>query len=340
VKRTIIISALVLHLIQSTVQGQEILWQTGFLGFFDNREYFNSYTQPQTMYGARGFGSIGLAINDHQQISAGIDFLFEFGGRVYSENIKPILYFSHNTEHAKLYLGAFPRIELIKMPNFLLSDTMLYYRPNIEGTFIEFSTGWGFQNIWLDWTSRQTDTDRETFLLGGSGGFNAGYFFYRHDFLMYHYAGPAIALPNDHIRDNGGLNVRIGLDLASKTRLDTFRISTGYAFSYDRLRNIYNTRFYSGGLSEIIIQYRGIGIHTILSYGQGQVQLLGEGIYKAAFYDRSDFYWCFFRDQNLKGRAEFSVHFVPGSVNFSQRLVVTMVIGGPKPLRSVKQSGI
>lgn len=333
---TLILSA-ALFLFHLSSKGQSFEWEAGFLGFFDNREYFNNYTEPQTMFGSRAFGSVGLALNDHQKITVGIDFLYEFGSSVSSENVNPIIYFSHNTDPVKLFIGAFHRQGLINMPNFMLSDTLNYYRPNVEGTFIEFRKPWGFQNIWLDWTSRQTDFNRETFMLGGSGGLNFGWFFYRHDFLMYHFAGPAIAIPEDHIRDNGGLNLAIGIDLSSRTSMDTLRLNTGLALSYDRIRNVYDTQITLGSLTEFMAQYRGVGVKNTLSIGEGQVQMLGDAMYKADFYNRTDFYWNFFRKKNIRGMAEFSIHVLPEVTNFSQRLVVFFDITGSKPLKSRKE---
>ena len=324
-----------------SINCQQLKWEAGFLGFFDNREFFNEYTQPQTMFGARTYGTLGLAINDNQKIAIGADYLFEFGSTAESENLKPILYFSHEDEHSKLKIGAFPRIGVIEMPDFLMSDTLEYYRPNVEGTFIEFTVPWGFQNIWLDWTSRQTDVNRETFMLGGSGGVNLGMFFYRHHFLMFHYAGPAIPIEGDHIRDNGGANFLVGLDLSEKTFFDSLRISTGLSFSYDRLRNVYDNQYYFGNITQVMAQYAGVGIKNTLSVGDGMVEMLGDPLYKATFYNRIDLFWKFFRKSNIIGKAEFSTHILPGGeINFSQRLVVYMNINGAKSLKSSKKPAI
>lgn len=320
--------------------GQSFIWNAGMHGFFDNRELFNDYTQPQTIFGARTFASFGLALNDHQEFAAGVDLLFEFGSETGSIQPEPILYFSHDSKHSEIKIGAFPRRSLVNMPLYMLSDTLNYYRSNIEGTFIEFRTSWGFQNIWLDWTSRQTDVNRETFLLGGTGGLRKGLLFYRHHFMMFHYAGPAVDIENDHIRDNGGLNVLLGLDLSSKTPLDTLVISSGFSFSYDRLRNVYDTRYYYGSLSELRMSYKGIGIRNTLSVGDGMVQMMGDPMFKAGFYNRSDIFWRFFRDGAVQGRAEFSVHFLPADINFSQRLVIFVRLDGFKPLKARNISGI
>jgi hypothetical protein len=328
------IATLLVFIANTPCSAQEWKWNTGYRGFFDNREYFNNYVPPQTMFGARAFVHTGFAINESNEFGIGFHALYEFGDRLQKNDFNPIVFYRHTDSHVDVILGAHPRYNLIELPNFLLSDTLQYYRPNFEGIFLKFTKPWGSHSLWLDWTSRQDSFVRETFKIGGTGILRKGIFFYRHDFVMTHYAGPAIPIPNDHIRDNGGLYCGLGLDISSKTVLDTFVIRSGLCFSYDRLRNVYDLRLYYGSLTQLTIEYKGFGINTTTYLGDGQVQMNGDGLYAAPVYNRFDFYWRIFRKQNIQGKIEFSLHLVEDVLDVSQSFTICANLGGSKKLKN------
>lgn len=312
---------------------QEIIWNSGVHTFFDNREYFNKYVQPQSMLGIRGFGDVGFAIDKNNQFSAGANFLYEFGSVFNKQNIVPVIYFKHLSKHAQVNMGAFPRNNLIDLPYVLQTDTFRYYRPNVEGIYLKFSNSFGYQKLWLDWTSRQTQFDRETFLIGATGMSNLGIWLFRYDFIMYHYAGTAVPDTSDHIRDNGGLFFSGGLNLSSFTALDSLTIRTGITMSYDRLRNVYETDYRLGNITELYGIYKGIGLRSTTYLGEGQTQMVGDGLYSAKFYSRLDLFVSFFRKSRVKSQVEFSFHFLPEVVDVSQRFTIFVQLGGKsKPL--------
>lgn len=312
---------------------QEVTWKAGFNGFFDNREYFNRYIQPQSILGARTFVEGGFAVDEYSEFSIGADFMYEFGASVQTNHIKPILYYHFNNDPFEMYIGAFQRKGLFELPYVLQADTFQYYRPNAEGIYLKAEKSWFKQDLWLDWTSRQTDTIRETFLIGGTGKIWKNRLFARYDFIMYHFAGPAISIPNDHIRDNGGYSVIAGIDLSHKTFLDSLTFSTGMTMSYDRLRNVYDLDFRFGSLSEVFLLYKGLGLRNTLYFGDGQVQMAGDAMYTAEYYDRLDFIWNVFRISKVKAQVQFSLHFVPDAIDTSQKFAVYLDLGGHKKIK-------
>lgn len=320
------------------VFNQEIIWHSGIHNFFDNREYFNNYVQPQSMLGTRVFGDIGLATDKNSQFCAGVNILQEYGASFNSQNIKPVLYFKHTSNNAQVNMGAFPRRELISLPYVLQTDTFQYYRPNVEGIFIKFFSSNSYQKLWLDWTSRQTNFNRETFLIGATGKVNSNILFFRYDFLMYHYAGTAIPDTNDHIRDNGGFVLSGGLNLSNYTALDSLTISSGLTMSYDQLRNVYNIDYRFGSITEILGTYKGHGIRSTTYFGEGQTQMVGDGLYSAKFYSRLDLFISLFRKSRVKSRVEFSLHFLPEVVDVSQQFVIYLDFGGR--VRQIKEENI
>jgi hypothetical protein len=327
------VSIAMIVIIYPLCHAQELIWNAGFHGFFDNREYFNDYAKPQTIFGSRAFGYAGYALSKNHETGFGINMLYEFGDSIRKESFNPILFYSYTNQFTNLKLGAFPRKNLIDLPLFLLSDTIQYYRPNLEGIFLNFFTSWGYQNLWLDWTSRQDDYARETFKIGGTGTVTKGIFFYRHDFIMTHYAGPSIPIPDDHIRDNGGLYSGLGLDFSGITSLDSLIVSSGLCLSYDRLRNVYDLRLYYGSLTQITAEYKGLGVKSSFYFGDGQNQIDGDKMYTASQYSRFDFYWRLFRKSSIQGRVEFSLHLVNNVLDTSQLLTIYAVIGGRKSFR-------
>jgi hypothetical protein len=284
------------------------------------------------MFGTQTFAEVGFKVDNRNSFSAGANFLYEFGSKASGNNLHPVFYYKHQTENIKLLLGSYGRKNLYQLPDVLQHDTFQYYRPNSEGIFIEAIQSWGKQNVWLDWTSRQTMTDRETFLIGGTGIVSPANFFVRYDFIMHHHAGTAAHDSNDHIRDNGGLAVMCGYNFTPFTSFDSLCLSTGITGSYDRLRHVYELDYRLGNIWEIYALYKGLGIKSMLYWGEGQTQMVGDGLYSAKFYERTDFIWQFARKGPVKAEVKFSLHFLPEVVDMSQSLTVYLDINGHKKL--------
>ena len=200
---------------------QDFIWTAGNYSFFDNREYFNPYVDHQTIFGTRTYGYAGFAINENNRFVFGTDYMYEFGSKGELMNPDLIAFYQGSFRNIEFMIGVFPRYQEIPVPMALLSDTIIYYRPNIEGMVLEYSNSFFRHNIWIDWTSRQSYTKREIFMLGFSGNYNRGVFLYRHHFIMSHVAHSKNHDPDEHIRDNGGYNVMMGINLSRFTLLDT-----------------------------------------------------------------------------------------------------------------------
>ncbi|MBN2213331.1 MAG: hypothetical protein JW723_03725 [Bacteroidales bacterium] len=314
------------------VSGQSFDWRTGFYGFFDNREYFNLYTDDQTMFGSRIYAEAGFSLNDHNSFMGGFNYLYEFGSK--GDLIAPdiVIYYHGEKGPLNFYLGAFPRKGLINQPPMLLTDTLFYYRPNSEGMFLEFRKSFGYHNIWIDWTGRKTNTRRETFLMGGTGRFGKGAVFYEHHFVMYHYAAPAITVPDDHLRDNAGLTAVCGLNLSRKVPVDSAFISSGIGFSLDRIRNVYDFRTRIGWYTELGAEHKGFGIHGTCYLGDSHTIIYGDRFYSSDSYQRIDLYYTKSPSSLISGKLQFSFHFVPGVVDYSQMLVIVINLNGSKQL--------
>jgi hypothetical protein len=312
--------------------GQYFKWNTGFHGFFDNREYFNKFIEPQTIFGSRLYADAGFMVNENNRFRAGFNYLYEFGSK--GDLIAPdITMFYHGfTKHVNFYIGAFPRHDLVTHPFVLLTDTLEYFRPNVEGMYLGFKTGWAYHNIWIDWTSRQTDSRRETFLIGGEGMLRKGILFYQHNFIMYHFAGPAIPIPGDHIRDNGGITLSVGVDLSSQMFLDSMTVKTGAVFSYDRIRHEYDFKYPLGTINNLLLMYKNFGVMGTYYYGNSQILLYGDGFYKSKNYGRIDLFYMNNKSALMNGKLQFSFHIIPGNIDYSQSFVIRVNLDGRKKI--------
>lgn len=312
-------------------EAQSIAYKLGYFGFMDNREYFNPYVNDQTIFGSRINAEAGVAFGN-KKVMAGIDYLYEFGSK--GELIPPdiTLYYNSKSKYLDFYLGAFPRLNLLNMPMALMIDTFQYYRPNIEGILLNY-TGENFRhNIWLDWQGRQSYDTRERFMLGFSGQARMGLFTYQHHAIMSHVAHTLDAPPDQHLEDNGGYAVLVGMDLSSVTGLDTLSFATGYLGSYDRLRGVYDMQFSSGWLTEIEFCYLGFGMRGTIYRGDSQKILSGDGFYKSTKYSRGDVFYRVSKS-HIQGIFQFSFHFLPGNMDLSMSLTVRAQLDGLYAIR-------
>ena len=152
-KKLLFISFILLSLV---ARSQNFEYNVLFEGIGDNREYKSYLANPQTIMGARGAFELGVEIDKHR-LRGGLSQLFEFGTDINFHIPKLTLYYQFSDEQKDFLFGAFPRRDRINFPLAMLTDTLLYYRPNIEGLFGEVRWDWGYQNAFIDWVSRQTN---------------------------------------------------------------------------------------------------------------------------------------------------------------------------------------
>jgi hypothetical protein len=308
-------------------EAQVIQYKIGYFGFMDNREYFNPYVNDQTIFGSRIYGEAGLSFDENKRIMGGINYLYEFGSK--GELLAPdiTLYFNSKQKNLDFYMGAFPRLNLIQMPMALMIDTFQYFRPNVEGILLNYSTEKFRHNVWIDWTGRQTYDTRERFMLGFSGWAKMGIFTYQHHFVMSHVAHTSNPAAGHHLRDNGGFSILLGLDLSHRFGLDSLAFSAGFLGSYDRLRGVYDMVTPFGWLGELEAVYRGFGVHGTIYSGDSQDIISGDGFYRSTFYSRADAYYQVSRP-GIQGRLQFSFHFMPDILDLSMSLLIRAQLEG------------
>jgi hypothetical protein len=304
--------------------------RTAFTGLLDNREYFNSVQAPGTFFAGRIEGDAGFFLDSSHMVRAGASYQHEFGAPHTVKGLNMIAYYRYSGDWFKFYLGSFPRRNLVSYPRVLLSDSVSYYRPNLEGTLFSVFGRHFVENIWVDWTSRQDDTTRETFLYGAYGRAAIGDFFLDHHSLMYHRAGPAIRLPGDHIRDNGGLSVVIGWHHGELWILDTMEVSAGAVVSFDRIRGETGWNKPAGGVVTVHLASHGFGLTGHAYCGNSHTLLWGDSFYSAKSYGRIDVsYSPRIKTKSVMANFTLGMHFVDNVVDFSQFFTLTISLRKP-----------
>ena len=309
-------------------KSQNFEYQVLFEGIGDNREYSTSNkAMSQTILGSRGAFEIGLKTDNHR-IRVGLSQLLEFGSDLDYRKPKLTLYYEYSDKQKDFLFGAFPRRGRIDFPLAMLTDTLLYYRPNIEGMFGEVRWDWGHENGFVDWMIRQTDTKRENFMAGFSGEITYKSLFFQNYILMYHDAGPGIHIPGDHVKDYLGFALQAGIRTSEKSQF------TGYVKA-GILNSDYRERTVTGGFAnatslfaEAKGKYKNYGIKSVLNAGAGHRFMLGDRFYRVKNYLRTDVIWYFINYKQVKGTFNLSFHIVDWKyLDQQQQMSIIYVFG-------------
>ena len=189
------------------------------------------------------------------------------------------------------------------------------------------------QLLFIDWTSRQTATDRENFIFGLAGRFKKDVFFVSHYAMMLHNAGPAIDIPGDHIQDNGAVAVKAGVDLSGRTFLDSLTLNVGGLMSLERTRTIGSWQTPKGFLLEMQMEYKRFGITNSFYKGEGHHINFGDQFYTAKQYNRTDLTWRPKIYKGIEGQFTLSFHFLEGVVDSQQAFGIRYNIMGSKTFK-------
>ncbi len=321
-----------------TTQCAELEWEIGYFGFLDNREYRNRYVGDGTFFGGRPSIEAGIGFSDRHRIRMGIDILQEFGTPWWGiDNAGLIAYYEMEGRPVGVRFGIFPRNRVLKYPKALFSDSLNYYRPNMEGLALDAKWGWGYQNVWMDWTGRMSHNVRESFLTGFSGRMSSRFLFFSHHFVYYHVSHSVGGL-NQGVIDNLGATVDAGINLLGGTVFDSLGVGGGVIGSYAHTRYIrppVSKESRLGGFVGLGFRiFRKFGFETLYYSGEPQVFKWGSGFYQSRSF--ADF--CLFalpvENENVQTRFDFALHLIDGRLDATQRFYVCVDITGSRRLHS------
>lgn len=324
-KKTLLLVFILSNLL---AEAQDFKYQVLFEGIGDNREFTHEFAHPQTILGTRGAFELGVDIDEHR-LRGGLSYLFEFGSDIDAQKPKLTLYYQFEDEKNEFLFGAFPRRDKIDFPLAMLSDTLLYYRPNIEGLYGKVNWDWGFQNAFVDWVGRQSETQREQFLAGASGEISHKNLFVQNYLLMFHDAERTIEAPNEHIRDYLGCSFQAGIRTKEDAQLQG-DLKAGILTSMFRERSVTDGYITNTSLfAELNGRYKNFGIKSVLSSGASHNFAYGDNYYSNADdYWRTDIIWYFINHKNVKGTFNLSMHLVNWeTLDQQQQLSVIYLFG-------------
>ena len=315
-------------------------WHAGLFTFFDNNEFGKSAVKiPQTMAGVMIAPEIGLVWDSVHRINTGVNLMHEFGSPDFSGKVYPTAYYDYSSKPFMFIMGAFPRSEVLdKYPRLFFQDSVSYYRPNMNGIFCQYGKENYHIDLWLDWTGRQSFSDRETFFVGISGRYNTGMLYAQHFSYMYHFAGRMNPVFNEALHDNCLFLTSAGIDLSEKTFFDRLEANAGWVLGLERARAD-NTGWIAmhGLLIETKAEYRFAGLFNTFYQGRGQMYFYnnhdidlywGDPVYRARTYNRTDFYLCFLNKKTLNLELTYSLHILEGRVYHEQLLKVRVNLCG------------
>ena len=300
---------LILFLAPVYCAAQNFEYLINFEGIGDNREFFSGKAMSQTILGSRGAFELGLEMDNHR-IRAGLNHLLEFGSDIDYHKPKLTLYYQYFDKIKRFKFGAFPRRNTIDFPLVMLTDTLLYYRPNIEGLYGRIAWPWGYQAGFVDWVSRQTDIKRENFMAGFSGEIFNNYLFLQNYLLLFHDAGAAVNVPGDHIKDYFGYLIQAGVRTSGNSQF-TGNIKAGLLGSLFRERTITDgfinqNSFYTEAEGRL----KNYGIKSTLHTGGSHRFTYGDRFYRTKNYWRTDVIWYFINHPRIKGKFNLSFHVI------------------------------
>ena len=319
---------LILFLLATLItKGQDFEYQFLFEGIGDNREFTQEYATPQTILGTRGAFELGVAFDNHR-LRGGLSHLFEFGSDIDAQKPKLTLYYQFQDVNKEFLFGAFPRRNKIDFPLAMLSDTLQYYRPNIEGMFGRIDWDWGHQLGFVDWVGRQTEVQREQFMAGTSGEIGHKNFFVQNYVLMFHNAHDKLHLPDQHIEDYFGFAIEAGFRTPEKLAVQG-SLKAGVLSSFYRERGISDGFLSSGSFfAEASARYKNVGIKSVMNLGGGHRFMFGDPYYRAKNYSRTDFIWYFINHEKVKGKFNLSMHIIDWeTLDQQQQLSIIYVFG-------------
>jgi hypothetical protein len=299
---------------------QKLVLKFSFQGIGDNREFHNGQSMSQTILGTIGSAQIGIKIDEHR-LYAGISELYEFGSEISFHQPWLIMYYQFEDPKKQFQFGSFPRLGIIDFPLAMLADTLLYFRPNIEGMSGKITGDRGYQMAFVDWIGRQTKTIRETFMVGTSGEIRFNKAFFQNYVLMHHFAHTAERIEGQHIKDYFGFSLMGGVRMGSEKTLHA-EVKAGLLSSLYRERSV-TDGFRTGYslIAEAIGWYKTFALKTILHSGDKQTFALGDPFFRFRDYVRTDAIWYFIQHKNIKGRFNWSFHWTnSGRPDHSQQL--------------------
>jgi hypothetical protein len=310
-------------LINLTCAAQHPDFYLGFDQILDNREYFTRYADDQTIFGARINPGVAFGFDSLHAVYLGINYMVEFGGDLLGVKPQLDLYYSYQAEHLQMKFGSFPRREVMEYPLFLLTDSLDYYRPNLEGASIRYQWSWGTVHGWVDWTGRASQETRESILAGIDATLRLGMFYVAPTATRYHLARSRAPDDMNQVRDDGSILVLAGVDLSDRLFFDQLEFASGLATTYKQQRPARYYQWFNGWYSRLDIRYWIFGIKGTCYFGDPSPLAYGDPLYTSGNYARIDLFMDPFKNPRISSKFAWNFHILPwDGLYMSQQILI------------------
>ncbi|MEI8085891.1 MAG: hypothetical protein WCG93_06720 [Paludibacter sp.] len=317
-------------IVNSFIFAQELQWKAGLNYFFDNTEFASStLTQDQTMNGVHFSPEIGISWDSVHAFFGGVNALKISGSKGFVDKVDFTAYYQYKSNNVDFKAGNFPRADLLSnYSDFFFQDSVINFRPILQGVFLQKGNKNAYYNIWLDWVSHQTDIDRESFYAGASAHKSSGMFFVDFQSYMFHYANTLASHPLYSVCDNALAHLSVGSAYSNKQGIDTLLFAVGVLGGYERDRGMGDDAYMPVGLVlRLNFQYRGFGTNNTLYVGDPRMSLYnkyGGDFYwsnpflRSKSYLESKFYVNVFNREWINGKVGMNLHFSEKQIFFEQ----------------------
>lgn len=301
---------LMLSALLMPAHAQQLEYDIDFITNFDNREYHSQWDESQTIFGIRLSPSIGISFRDSlggsHRLMAGASYVQPFGSNWKAAKVFPTAYYQYRLQGKKqahqaltASLGFVPYSHLTRrLPKYLMSDSLEFAYPNIQGALFQYADQRGFVDLFCDWRGMPSATTREAFRIVLAGE-------YQHKMLrlggyaqLNHLANYDKSQPRAGVCDDAYANPYIGVDASHLTPLDSLRFDLGYLFGYQCQRTSTITPHLCHGMTaQFTLRWRFIELDDQFYFGQNQMPLYptlgstlnqGEPFYQARIYNSAE----------------------------------------------------
>lgn len=319
---------------------QKTEWGFSTFGFFDNQEYDTPNRISQTMAGMWIQPHLNWRLDKKQSLHVGIGGLLEWGAPDLFQKGLVTAYYQYTVPSFRFSLGSFSRDHLRgEYSNAFFSDSITYYRPNIQGFTFQWGNPHDYFELFLDWTSRQTVTQREQFMVGGAAKYNYNLLFGGMRGYYYHYAKVKNPPASMSIQDYGVSSFFVGIDLSGKSSFDSLLFQIGPLAGLERNRAIGDWKLPIGMLAEFRLGWKNMLFEETLYLGDSQQQFgdLGTGayywndaFYRSTAYSRTDIYYKLIKNRFARCNIGATFHCQGGTVSWQQKLVLQVQLDNGK----------
>ena len=317
-----------------SVDAQTYVCDMDELGFFDNRETHSPYQRSQTLFGT----CLGVTAGIHDGNSTLMigNYLVKEFGRSGLADYGWTLYYRYQGTRLSGAFGSFPRRLLQRdLPDLFLDDSLRYYVPNVQGALLQYTGENGSAELYCNWRSRQSYTEREIFEIVSDGEWHlpvselmltVGY-----TAELTHFSVRR-GTTSDKVYDKLMLYPVVGLQARPEgLLLDSLRWTVGPVASFNRDRSDKVWKTPVGVFSDIHLDKSFLTLRNRLYAGDcqysdytlyGRALHQGDAWYRSRFYDRLDVGFRLLHLSNVECVVTASFHFTEGVVDNSQSVLL------------------